>query len=262
MLIKFILVLVAVFGGPVLFFKLKNAAARSRVKHIMEQPFPENWAKVLQQEVRFYQHLDEADKKKFQQLMLRFVHTTNINGGGGVQLTDELITLTGASAVIPVFHLPGWPYDHLKEVVLVPDRVRNPADIHSKERSGILGMVNGYGSPDTMFLSAPSLKAGFNDERDSRNVGIHEFAHIIDETDGVINGIPAAYMTREQIPLWKKVVEQDMERIVERKVHTNPYAATNEAEFFAVLSEEYFENPHRLQKEHPQAFKLLKQVYK
>jgi Mlc titration factor MtfA (ptsG expression regulator) len=257
-----VVLLVLVFVVPIAFFRLRGILRERKIAQVIEEPFNKEWEAVLTQKVSYYKGLNEKDKLRFQELLSRFIYTTHINGGGGVDLTDELLVLVGASAVIPIFNFKGWPYNGLKEVVLVPNRVRHPADVNNNELSNITGMVYGNVKTDTMFLSATALKYGFENSRDSRHVGIHEFAHIIDDVDGIIDGVPAAYLTKDQIPVWKEIVETDIERILDGKTKTNPYGATNEAEFFAVLTEAFFENPRRLQKEHPKAYGLLSIVYK
>lgn len=249
-------------GTWVLYNIWYKGSERAIQKELADIEFTEGWERILQDKVKYYAQLDEADKSRFRELMLRFIHTTHISGGGGVKMTEELLVLTAASAVIPILNLPGWPYHALNEVILTPDNVRNPGDIYSAERSDILGMVySGSPTQHTVFLSAPSLLAGFANAKDSRNVGIHEFAHLIDGDDGSIDGIPTIFMTKELIPKWKALIEKGMNAIEQGDSSINPYGATNEQEFFAVISEAYFENPDRVKKEHPEVFEVLSQIY-
>lgn len=226
-----------------------------------DKPFPPEWEEVLQREVSYYRVLPNDRKQIFRDKVQRFINTKSITGGGAVHITTELLVLTAASAVIPIMGLKGWPYYSLEEVVLVPDNVRNPSDVKSLERSNILGMVMGEYASHTVFLSADALVAGFKDRKDSQNVGIHEFAHMIDGDDGQVDGIPALYMPKELIPEWKALMEEKIELIEEGKSKIDPYAATNDQEFFAVLSEAFFENPSRVKNEMPKVYNILSKVY-
>lgn len=255
-----VLVVLLAIGGYVV-YRLWFSEGQQLAK-IEAMPFPAEWEAILTEKVPFYKGLNDDALAQFRKKMLRFVHTIKINGGGGVQMTTELLVLTAASAVIPVVKLKGWPYYSLDEVVLVPDNVRNPHDLKSLERSNIQGMVYSPSANHTIFLSAPALLAGFSDAKDSRNVGIHEFAHLVDAADSMIDGVPAVYLPTELIPEWRALMEEEMARIATGETKINPYAATAEPEFFAVMSEAFFENPKRLKVHHNKMYKLLQQVYK
>jgi len=52
-----------------------------------------------------------------------------------------------------------------------------------------------------------------------------------------------------------------MHRIESGKSDINPYALTNEAEFFAVAAEYFFEKPEALQHKHPELYAQLSQIF-
>lgn len=255
---------VILVGAALLMYKLwSKKGTQYDIDDIENTPFPPEWEKVLQKGVHYFNDLNDADKELFRKKVLRFIHTKRITGSGAVKVTTELQVLTAASAVIPVLRLKGWPYFSLSEVVLTPDNVRDPSDVKSMERTNILGMVyNNNSSDHTVFLSEQALRHGFSIGNDSRNVGIHEFAHLVDADDGAVDGVPAMYMPKNLISKWKTLVEEKMELIAEGESKINPYAATNEQEFFAVLTEAFFENPSRVKKEMPQVYDILSKVYR
>jgi Mlc titration factor MtfA (ptsG expression regulator) len=103
----------------------------------------------------------------------------------------------------------------------------------------VAGQVQPFQNQHYMILSKNALEQGFNNMKDRTNVGIHEFAHILDEADGVIDGIP-----KHTSPRTCKAVEDLMERkcrILRCKNKINTYGATSAAEFFAVVTEYFFE---------------------
>jgi hypothetical protein len=124
-----------------------------------------------------------------------------------------------------------------------------------------LGYVKGFQNRQFMRLSRESLEKGFSSLNDRQNVGIHEFAHVLDDADGEIDGIPAAFIPQNQIEGWKKTAEAEIAKIRSGKSYLNPYGGTNEAEFFAVATEAFFENPAKLQQETPDVFRFLTQIY-
>lgn len=254
---------IAVASAFIMYKLWSKKGTQYDIDDIENTPFPPEWEEVLQKDVHYFTALTDADKELFRKKVLRFIHTKRITGGGAVKLTTELQVLTAASAVIPVLYLKGWPYFSVSEVVLTPDDVRDPGDVKSMERSNILGMVYNNNSADhVVFLSEKALRAGFSNNNDSRNVGIHEFAHLVDADDGIVDGVPAMYMPKGLVQEWKALVEEKMELIAEGETKINPYAATNEQEFFAVLSETFFENPARVKKEMPKVYQILSKVYK
>ena len=57
-------------------------------------------------------------------------------------------------------------------------------------------------------------------------------------------------------------MHNSMQKIMKEKSDINPYGATNEAEFFAVVSEYFFERPDLLQERHPELYDLLTKIFR
>ena len=126
---------------------------------------------------------------------------------------------------------------------------------------GILGMVGGD-LGGAVLLSKRDLVEGFKKNNDNRNVGFHEFAHKVDQGDGCIDGIPAALAAGPVLKRWRLLMREEMARMDAGKSDINPYGLTNEAEFFAVVSEYFFENAASMEKKHPDLYNCLTAVYK
>jgi Mlc titration factor MtfA (ptsG expression regulator) len=75
--------------------------------------------------------------------------------------------------------------------------------------------------------------------------------HLVDKTDGDIDGIPAFILEKKYIQPWLQLMQHEIRLINEDKSDIDPYGATNEAEFFAVVSEYFFERPLLLKEKHP-----------
>ena len=112
-----------------------------------------------------------------------------------------------------------------------------------------------------MILSKPDLLGGFRNPQDKRNVGIHEFAHLVDKSDGTIDGLPMVGLDRAAIGPWIELVRRKMNEIERGKSDINPYGLTNEAEFFAVATEYFFERPGVMKRKHPELYAMLSRVF-
>ena len=112
-----------------------------------------------------------------------------------------------------------------------------------------------------MVLSQHELRQGFLNRTGKTNTAIHEFVHLVDKTDGYTDGIPENLVLKNSIGPWLKLMHRKILEIREGKSDINPYGATNEAEFFAVAAEYFFERPDLLRERHPELFALLEQIF-
>ena len=118
------------------------------------------------------------------------------------------------------------------------------------------GYSNGY-MEGKMILSKPALKHGFKNESDKKNTAIHEFVHLIDMTDGSIDGIPSLLLEKQYSIPWIDLINKKIDEIYDGESDINPYGGTNRAEFFSVVSEYFFERPKLLERNHPELYDLL-----
>jgi Mlc titration factor MtfA (ptsG expression regulator) len=111
-----------------------------------------------------------------------------------------------------------------------------------------------------MILSKPELLQGFAEGTGKHHVGIHEFAHLIDQENGVIDGNPAT-LPRDCLRPWTTLVHDHLTHHAGKESGLPQYAYTNEAEFFAVASEYFFTMPDELAKKDPQLYALLERIF-
>lgn len=255
-----LIILVAAFLFALLFFF--NWSKNEKTKELIFQPFPPAWHHYLTEEVQFYKDLSAADQLKFQQKIKRFFAHTSITGVKDLEVTDELKLLVAASAIIPVFLFDGWEYVNLSEVIIY-DGIVEPNQRNDAEQDGmLLGQVRPFQTQHVLLLSKQYLIQGFESMNGKSNVGIHEFAHLIDQADGTMDGIPKAFMPEELLTPWTKIMYAEIEKIVSNRSDINPYALTNHAEFFAVVCEYFFENPEKFQEKHPQLYELMNEIFR
>ncbi len=166
--------------------------------------------------------------------------------------------LVAAAAVRLTLRLNISRYDRLTEIILYPyEAFKAP---HEDEwRTGEVNRHFG-----TVVFSWPALQAGFKNPQDSYNVGYHEFAHVLDRADGHFDGTPLL-KDKENYNEWIRVMAHHFlqlrkEAPKQLKV-LDFYGATDEAEFFAVATESFFENPEKLKQYLPRlvflTFRLL-----
>ncbi len=241
-----------------LLYRLFTRKTRHRTK-ILQQEFPAEWRATLQNRVGFYHSLSDEEKKRFEQLVQVFIGEKRIIGLK-TPIDDTTRVLVAASAIIPAFGLKGWEYDNLGEVFVTSGAV-SKHQVDAEHQNVVAGQVQPFQNQHYMTLSKSALEQGFTDMKDRQNVGIHEFAHLLDEADGEVDGVPKAYLPNELMGEWQALVERKMQEIKDGKNKINPYAATSPAEFFAVMTEYFFEDPSRLSQNHPNTYKLLAKIF-
>lgn len=224
-----------------------------------KEEIPQEWDTILEENVLFYQKLDTAEKKRFQEEVYDFLEDIEITGVE-VEVSDIDRLFVASSATIPIFNFSEWRYKNLKQVILLREHFNHSLETEGKERR-LLGMV--YKSPfiKKMILSQKSLHHGFSNKTDKLNVGIHEFVHLIDKADGKIDGIPEILLENHEIIPWIKLMQNTIKKIERNKTKINKYGATNEAEFFSVISEYFFERPKLLKRKHPELYEMLENIF-
>ena len=210
-----------------------------RRRAILRKPFPREWEAVLQRDVVFFRVLDGSDQQRFRRQLQVFLGEKRITGIK-VQLDTTTRVLAATSAIIPIFGFPDWEWDQINEVLIYPTRFDGKFEFGDTRAHNTLGMVGTGSLNRLMILSKPDLINGFRNPTDKRNVGVHEFAHLVDKTDGVIDGVPEVGLNRQAIGPWIDLVRRKMAEIEAGTSDINRYALTNEAEFFAVIAEYFF----------------------
>ena len=169
--------------------------------------------------------------------------------------------LIASSAVIPIFNFKEWEYMNLHEVLLYPDAFDHEFEQQGEGRN-IGGMVGTGALNHMMILSQHDLRQAFINNTGKNNTAIHEFVHLVDKTDGEIDGIPELFMDKRYIVPWLDLMRKEIDLIRTDRSTINDYGGTNEAEFFAVASEYFFERPELLQEKHSELYELLLKIFK
>lgn len=222
-----------------------------RRRRLKNRPFPEHWSKILDDWYLFYGELDGEVREIFHTHLKIFLWEKHWEGAGGLEVTEEMkVVISGAAARI-ARGLPIAVYDRLREIVIYPGHYRHP----DRDHVAVLGQAHDFG---TLVLSWEAVKAGIDDPDDGRDTAIHEFAHVLDAEEGTFNGTPLLAQGRDY-RVWAEVMGQYFAEMQEEPFDAclRPYGAKNEAEFFAVATEAFFETPAQLRNCAPELYEVL-----
>lgn len=247
--------LILLLAGTLLYFLVFRKKRRAP---IAETPGI-NYHELLDANVSFYHHLDLTEKNRFEKQVHHFLTEVRIEGVG-TEITDLDKVLIASSAVIPIFGFPEWRYQNLTNVILYPDTFDGEFQFEGGT-GNILGMVGSGYMNGQMLLSRAALVKGFSASAGKENAAIHEFVHLLDKSDGATDGVPGNFQPPAYAEPWLHLMHVEMHRIAEGKSDINSYALTNEAEFFAVAAEYFFEKPGELQHKHPELYTRLAGIF-
>ena len=246
-----VLILVSLaFLGTLAIFWFRRSA-----KPAADEAFSAEYAKLLQSRVRYYRRLKPEEQASFAQRVAAFLDMVHIEGvGTEVSLADKV--LVAASAIIPIFAFGDWKYPNLTNVILYPGTFNEEFQFEGSGRR-TLGMVGTGYMNGQMILSKPSMHEAFDQPESKHHTPIHEFVHLLDKTDGATDGIPEQLMERQNLAPWLELMHREMKMIEQGDSDINPYALTGDAEFFAVVSEYFFQQPELMVRDHPEIYGML-----
>jgi len=224
------------------------------------------WPQLARQ-MALLQGLGEEEHALLKTRMRRFLAKKSITTAHDLPLDDEMRLTIAAQACLPILNLDDHAYDDWAGVVLYPDAFvtsnswTDGAGLVHEGQSVLIGMARGDGP---MLLSWPDSKS--SPALDGYNVVIHECAHKLDMRNGYANGSPPLHAGMSQAA-WTRAFAHSYDDFCWRVRHgytipVDPYAAQSPAEFFAVLSEGFFENPHVLAAAYPEVYQQLMQFYR
>ncbi len=246
-------VVVVIVAFAVVYFALSSGSrARARAK---QMGIGQDERAALEKYVGFYAKLDDDEKRRFEAEVAAFLAEQEIAGARGATIDAETRALVAASAVMLTFRRPGFVWPKIRDVVVYTDAFNE--DYQVSATGNVLGQVHAQGA---VILSARALRDGFKNAKDGHNVGLHEFAHVLDFEAGQVDGVPSLMPWRSIGP-WVDVMRREMERAKNGRSVLRPYAAKNEAELLAVATEAYFERPTKLREKHPELYALLEATY-
>lgn len=242
---------------------------KRRRERLMKTPLPPESVAVLERNVPYYARLPEEDRAELRGLVQIFLAEKKFEGCDGLALTDEMLLTIAAHACVLLLHRPNDCYPGLQSILVYPRTFvarranHGPDGVVSEEDEELDGESWDTGA---LVLSWEDCIESVRHPGDGYNVMFHEFAHQLDDEAGVADGAPPLpdTATREE---WARVMEAEFEALGKRADKRIPtlldwYGSETPAEFFAVLTETFFEKPADLRARHPEMYALLRAFYR
>lgn len=241
---------------------------RRRRGKILAAGWPEGWDAVLER-VPHIQGLSAEPMARLRNMVQIFVAEKTWEGCRGLKLTDEIRVSIAAQACLLAVGLNDYIFDNVSTILVYPDAFRAP-------RQQGLGVGNAIIEGDTDLLGeaqyrGPVILSWDEIEEDlaqpgcGRNLVMHEFAHQIDMCNGEADGVPE--LPRELRGRWQKVMAKEYQKLTRsfdrgRRTFLDSYGATDPAEFFAVVTEYFFDVPTELYERHPALYEVFREYYR
>lgn len=241
---------------------------RLRRAKLRKQPFPVEWEKILQKCVRYYQRLSPEDQAELRGHIQVFIAEKTFEGAGGLKMSDRIKVVIAAQACILLLHRETDYYPTLHTILVYPHPYIAP--VKKRLAGGLVeegeqGRLGESWFKGAVVLSWDEVQRTAHDHNDPHNVVFHEFAHQLDSESGANDGAPRLQHDSMYIA-WARVLGTEYKRLLTKlrqhlPTDLDPYGATNPAEFFAVVTEAFFEQPAQLKALHPLLYDQLRQFY-
>ncbi|MEJ2647060.1 MAG: zinc-dependent peptidase, partial [Sedimentisphaerales bacterium] len=220
----------------------------------MSKPFPPEWEKIVRKNVPLYNRLPGLLKKQLHGLVHVFLDIKKFEGCGGLQITDEMKITIASQACMLLLNRKTSVFKKLHTILVYPatyvaKTISSDGVVIIEGRSVRLGESWRNGP---VVLAWDSVRGGTANIGDSRNVVLHEFAHQLDQEDGASDGAPIL-RNRSSYITWARILSREYESLQDSQKKgirsvIDGYGATNPAEFFAVVTEAFFEKPGQLKR--------------
>lgn len=261
-----LIVFLVIFMGVFLFWstiKMRIWQRKYKSKSLTSQQ-----KQVLLNCMPIYKNMTDADRAKLERHIIWFLNEKRFIGCDGLNLTPAMKLIVAADACLLVLNKP-WPlYDNVKEVLLYPSAYYAPQS--TRDSAGLVSYHNAIRQGEswpggTLVLSWHDVLEGNRLPSDGHNLVFHEFAHQLDQQTGKTTGTPILKNTSEY-QQWGRVFSRAFSQLKMHVAYNMPdvihsYGATNEAEFFAVITETFIEKPVELRRQDPEIYRLLVDFY-
>jgi len=225
-----------------------------------------HWRRSVQH-LEFVRTLPPADLVRLRDLVILFLSEKQFAAAAGLTLTEEMRWSIATQACILILNLDLDFYSGWSGIIVYPEQFV-PRHTHVDEA----GVVHQGDEPYSgeAWLGGPVVLSWADvadiGYLDGVNVVIHEFAHKLDMLNGDANGYPPLHrdMHRAAWAATMTAAYRDFCARVDAREDTiiDPYAAESPGEFFAVMSEAFFELPDVLQDEYPAVYAQFRSFYR
>ena len=257
-------------------------------RRIRARPFPADWRDILKRRVPYVRMMPVDLQLQLKGHIQVFLAEKAFIGCDGLEITDEIRVTIAAQACLLILNRADFYYPELRQILVYPSSFvakREHTDGAGIKHAGHQVLAGESWSSGQVILSWHDTLQGAAVPDDGNNVVIHEFAHQLDQEKGAANGAPIL-ARRAHYRRWSQVLNDEYRALQARRtfrgerIH-NPhveetavaataeqdplfsdYGATDPAEFFAVISEVFFERPARMAQEHSALYQELARFYR
>lgn len=219
------------------------------LKRIRFRPVKPFFQQVLSAYFSYYKQLDQANQKRFETRVQAFIDSKKFIPRGIPSVTDEMKALIAGSAVQLTFGFKHLNFAHFSRILVYPN------DYYSLiTRKYHQGEVNPRG---LIVLSWRSFEHGYKDEKDGRNLALHEMAHAL-RLENAIHNEEFDFIPRPELKHFDTLALAEIKSMKKGKSDFfRQYAAVNLHEFFAVAIENFFERSSEFLEEKPELYLAL-----
>ncbi len=239
-------------------------------KRLLKKGLPDNRLAILKKNVPYYHSLPDKLQKKLIGLTQIFLNENRFEGCAGLEITDEIRISIAAQASILLLGTEdlSYFYEDLRSVLVYPKKYVAKV----KQRNNGIFVEEGFEqrhgeawSHGYVVLAWNEVQQGASDIHDGQNLVFHEFAHQLDYEYGATDQIEQDYGDSHFLS-WARILGKEYRQFlktIEENQQTliDEYGATNPAEFFAVVTELFFEKPKGLKSNYPQLYNQLREFY-
>ncbi len=248
-------------------FLLKFFKKRRREKILREAHIDEaGWQRALV-DYNFTRVLDSQERERLRQCVILFLAEKPIHGAGNLNIDNGARLAIAIQACMLILNLDLDWYKTWTEVIVYPGEF--VARREEMDEAGVVHVVEEVMSGEswqqgTVVLSWADVREAGQGE--GYNVVMHEFAHQIDMLNGNANGFPPLHKDMDRVQ-WADAFGKAYEHFCKRvddweDTAIDEYAAENPGEFFAVMSEAFFEKPRAVRKAYPNVYLQLARFYR
>jgi Mlc titration factor MtfA (ptsG expression regulator) len=242
---------------------------RRKRRGLLANPFPHDWELILDRNVLAILKLPPASRARLRDTLRILVAEKNWEGCGGLSMNDEIKVTVAAQASRLLLGFAENYFDEVQSVLVYPDLYVAPSrtwlsdGLVLEHESVRLGEAWHRG---TVVLSWPEVLTNSR-HGSGKNLVLHEFAHQLDMQNGrIADGIPPL-ATRVQWKRWEDVNSSEYLRLRDDCERGRPtlldcYGASHRAEFFAVVTEAFFERPREMSQWHPELYAVFRDFYR
>ncbi|PIA79633.1 hypothetical protein BFR04_01950 [Gaetbulibacter sp. 4G1] len=209
---------------------------------------------ILKNHFSFYKNLTEKEKRYFEHRVALFIKDKDFIGRDGNRITDEVKVLISATAVMLTFGFRDFYIGVISKIVVYPNKFYSNTNnaYHKGEFNPKL---------KALVLSWEDFIAGFNDENDNLNLGIHEFTHAIHINSMKERDVSSTIFSDSFKELTKLLsANEDLRSKLMGSDYFRKYAFTNQFEFVAVIIENFIETPQEFKLQFPKVYDKVKQM--